>query len=151
VSQGDKTKNKIRVATYRKKGFDTMATTKKITKTDRFNTLLTFAEVQADPEMVDFINHEIELLAKKNSGERKPTAKQTEKLSHDAELRQAIVSEMEMNTLYSAADMVKALPTLASEPDLSTAKVSYLMRALVADGSVEKVVDKRHTFYRLSE
>lgn len=128
-----------------------MATTKKITKTDRFNTLLTFAEVQADPEMVDFINHEIELLAKKNSGERKPTAKQTEKLAHDADLRRAIVDEMEMNTLYSAGDLIKTLPTLSAEPGLSVAKVSYLMRDLLADKSVEKVIDKRHTFYRLSE
>lgn len=128
-----------------------MATKKNPTKRDRFETLLNIPAVAEKPELVDFINHEIELLVKKNSADRKPTAKQTAKLSHDAELRQAIVSEMEMNTLYSAADMVKALPTLASEPDLSTAKVSYLMRALVADGSVEKVVDKRHTFYRLSE
>ena len=128
-----------------------MATTKKITKTDRFNTLLTFAEVQADPAMVDFIKHEIELLAKKNSGERKPTAKQTAKLTHDAELRKAIVDEMEMGVLYSAGDLIKTLPTLSAEPDLSVAKVSYLMRDLLTDKSVEKVIDKRHTFYRLSE
>lgn len=128
-----------------------MATTKKITKTDRFNTLLTFAEVQADPAMVEFINHEIELLAKKNSAERKPSAKQTEKLTHDADLRRAIVDEMEVDTLYSAGDLVKNLPTLSAESDLSVAKVSYLMRDLVADGSVEKVVEKRHTFYRLSK
>ena len=124
---------------------------KKITKTDRFNTLLTYAEVQADPAMVDFINHEIELLAKKNSGERKPTAKQTEKLTHDAELRKAIVMEMEPNTLYSASDLIKSLPTLSAEPELSPAKVSYLMRALLADESVTKVLDKRHTFYKLTD
>lgn len=128
-----------------------MATTKKITKTDRFNTLLTFAEVQADPAMVEFINHEIELLAKKNSGERKPTAKQTAKLTHDADLRRAIVDEMEMGVLYSAGDLIKTLPTLSAEPDLSVAKVSFLMRDLLTDGSVVKVIDKRHTFYRLSE
>lgn len=128
-----------------------MSTKKNPTKSDRFNALLTIPAVSENPELVAFIKHELELLAKKNSGERKPTAKQTAKLTHDAELRTAIVSEMEMNTLYSASDLCKALPTLASEPDLSTAKVSYLMRELVADGSVDKVVDKRHTFYRLSE
>ena len=125
--------------------------TKKITKADRYNTLLTFDEVQADPAMVEFINHEIELLAKKNSGERKPTAKQTEKLAHDADLRRAIVDEMEMGVQYSAGDLIKTLPTLSAEPDLSVAKVSYLMRDLLTDKSVEKVIDKRHTFYRLSE
>ena len=125
--------------------------TKNPTKKDRFNALLAIPAVAENPELVDFINHELELLAKKNAADRKPTAKQTAKLSHDADLRAAIVSEMEMNTLYSAADMVKALPTLAAEPDLSVAKVSYLMRALVADESVVKVVDKRHTFYKLAD
>ena len=133
------------------KGFDTMATTKKITKTDRFNTLLTFAEVQADPELTAFIEHEIELLDKKNSAERKPTAKQVAKTAHDAELRSAIVNEMEMNTLYSAGDLIKTLPTLSAEPDLSVAKISYLMRDLLTDGSVVKVVEKRHTFYKLAD
>lgn len=128
-----------------------MATTKKITKADRYNTLLTFDEVQADPTMVEFIKHELELLAKKNSGERKPTAKQTEKLAHDAELRKAIVMEMEPGVLYSASDLIKSLPTLSAEEDLSPAKVSYLMRELLADGSVTKTVDKRHTFYRLAD
>lgn len=125
--------------------------TKNPTKKDRFNALLAIPAVAENSELVEFINHELELLAKKNAADRKPTAKQTAKLSHDAELRSAIVNEMEIGTLYSAADMVKALPTLAAEADLSTAKVSYLMRELVADGSVEKVVDKRHTFYKLGE
>lgn len=125
--------------------------TKNPTKKDRFNALLAIPAVAENPELVDFINHELDLLAKKNAADRKPTAKQTAKLSHDADLRAAIVNEMEMNTLYSAADMVKALPTLAAEPDLSVAKVSYLMRALVADESVVKVVDKRHTFYKLAD
>lgn len=125
--------------------------TKNPTKKDRFNALLAIPAVAENSELVEFINHELELLAKKNAADRKPTAKQTAKLSHDAELRSAIVNEMEIGTLYSAADMVKALPTLAAEADLSTAKVSYLMRELVADGSVEKVVDKRHTFYKLAD
>jgi hypothetical protein len=132
------------------KGFDTMAT-KKITKKDRFTTLLSIPAVAEDADMVAFIEHEIELLDKKNSGERKPTAKQAEKTAHDAELRSAIVNEMEMDTLYSASDLIKSLPTLSAEPDLSPAKVSYLMRALVDDGSVAKVLDKRHTFYKLAD
>ena len=128
-----------------------MATKKNPTKKDRFEALLSIPAVAENPELVDFINHELELLAKKNGAERKPTKKQTEKLSHDADLRSAIVSEMEMGTLYSASDLIKNLPTLSAEPDLSVAKVSYLMRDLVEDKSVERIVDKRHTFYRLSE
>lgn len=125
--------------------------TKKITKKDRFTALLNIEAVKNDADMVAFIEHEIELLDKKNSGERKPTAKQVAKTAHDAELRSAIVNEMEMNTLYSASDLIKSLPTLSAEADLSPAKVSYLMRDLVDDGSVVKVLDKRHTFYKLAD
>lgn len=128
-----------------------MSNKKNPTKADRFHALLDIPAVADSPELVDFINHELELLARKNSAERKPTAKQTAKLTHDAELRTAIVDEMEMGTLYSAAEMIKSLPTLAAEPDLTTAKVSSLMRALVADGSVVRVEDKRHIFYKLSD
>ena len=125
--------------------------TKNPTKKDRFTTLLSIPAVAENPDLVDFINHELELLAKKNSGERKPTAKQAEKLTHDAELRQAIVSEMEMGVIYSASDLIKNLPTLAAEPDLSVSKVSFLMRDLIADKSIEKIVEKRHTFYKLTD
>ena len=125
--------------------------TKNPTKKDRFESLLNIPAVAENLDLVAFIEHELELLAKKNGAERKPTKKQTEKLTHDAELRQAIVSEMEMGVLYSASDLIKSLPTLSAEPDLSVSKVSFLMRDLVADKSVDKVVEKRHTFYRLSE
>ena len=40
---------------------------KKMTKRDYFNTLLGIVEVKANPELVKFIDHELELLAKKNS------------------------------------------------------------------------------------
>lgn len=125
--------------------------TKNPTKKDRFNALLAIPAVAQDQALVDFINHELELLAKKNAADRKPTKKQAEKLSRDADLRAAIVNEMEMGTLYSAADLLKTLPTLAADPDLSVAKISYLMRDLVDDQSVVRTVDKRHTFYSLAE
>ena len=40
---------------------------KKMTKKDYFNELLEIAEVQDNKSMVDFINHELELLEKKNA------------------------------------------------------------------------------------
>ena len=125
--------------------------TKKITKKDRFTALLSIPAVAEDADMVAFIEHEIELLDKKNSAERKPSEKQAAKTAHDAELRSAIVNEMEMNTLYSASDLINSLPTLSEEKDLSVAKVHYLMRDLVNDNSVVKILDKRHTFYKLAD
>lgn len=44
------------------------STVKKLTKRDRFEALLKLSEVQADPAMIEFINHEIDLLARKKRG-----------------------------------------------------------------------------------
>ena len=49
--------------------------TRKPTKRMQFEALLNLADVQANSSLVDFINHEIELLDKKNSADKKPTAK----------------------------------------------------------------------------
>ena len=38
-----------------------MTTSKKLTKRDHFNTLLTLSEVKSNPVLVDFIEHELEL------------------------------------------------------------------------------------------
>lgn len=90
-------------------------------------------------------------IAKKNGAERKPTKAQTEKKNHDQELRVAIVNEMEVGAKYTADEMLKVLPTLSAESGLTTAKVNYLMRALVDDGSVVKTQEKRKTYYSLAE
>lgn len=124
-----------------------MANRKSPTKREYINRILSYAHEEDKP----FLEHELDLLDKKNASARKPTEKEIAKRNADADLRNAIVNEMEMGVKYSAAEMVKALPTLAAVPDLTAAKVSYLMRDLIADGSVEKVVEKRHTFYRLAE
>ena len=128
-----------------------MANRKTPTKRECYNALLNIPAVAGDPVLVAFINRELNLLDKKNSANRKPTAKEIAKREADADLRIAIVDEMEVGKMYSAGEMIKALPTLTAVPDLSAAKVSYLMRDLIKDGSVEKVVEKRHTFYRLAE
>lgn len=114
--------------------------TKKMTKRERFNILLTYAEVQADPEMVEFIEHEIILLEKKNSGDKKPTATQ----QANAEIKEAIVASMEPNRFYTITEMIKEIPACA---DLTNQKVAVLVRQLMEDGKVEKTVDKRKSLF----
>ena len=120
---------------------------KKMTKRDYFNRILSYAH----EEDKEFLEHELDLLDKKNAADRKPSAKLIAKRNADADLRAAIVTEMEMGVKYTAADMVKALPTLAAVEGMTAAKVSYLMRDLSADGSVVKTVEKRRTYYSLAD
>ena len=118
-------------------------TEKKITKRDRFNALLAIPQVSADAGLVEFINHEIELLDRKNSAERKPTAKQTE----NAGIKSAILGWMEANILYQSADVTKGCPTCEG---LTVQRVSALLTQLVNDGSLIRIEDKRKSYYSLA-
>ena len=116
---------------------------KKITKRERFESLLTLSQVQADPGMVEFINHELELLARKNSSEKKPTAQQ---VANEA-IKQAIVDGMERDHFYTITDIQKNVPECA---ELSNQKITALVRQLKEDGLVVKTEDKRKSYFSLA-
>lgn len=121
-------------------------TTKKITKRDRYNTLLTYPDVTKDPEMVKFIEHELELLARKNTtadGAKKLTKTQVA----NASVAEDILSYMEIDHLYAPADLIKLVPACA---EFSVPKVSAVVRPLVDDGKIVKVNDKRKVYYKLA-
>lgn len=116
---------------------------KKITKRDRFNALLNIAEVKANPDMMAFIEHELELLDKKNSAEKKPTAQQT---ANEA-IKSAIVEAMEANRLYTVTEIQKSVAECA---DLSNQRVSALLRQLKDDGVIVRTEDKRKAYFSLA-
>ena len=122
-----------------------MTTTKKITKRERFNSLLSLSEVQADPAMVEFINHEIDLLARKNASDKKPTANQ---IANDG-YKDIIFAELSANPdkLYTVTELIKTVDGLG---DLSNQRVSALLRQMIEANGVEKIVDKRKSYFRLA-
>lgn len=119
-----------------------MIKTKKPTKRENFSTLLNFAEVKANPALVEFINHEIELLDRKNSTEKKPTAQQT---ANDA-IKVAILDNMVKGTKYTITDIIKSVPECA---DLTNQRVSALIRQLKDEGKVIRTEDKRKAYFEL--
>ena len=116
---------------------------KKITKRDRFTALLNIAEVKADQGMVDFINHELELLDRKNSADKKPTAQQ---VANDG-IKSAIAEGMTPNRLYTVTEIQKEIAECA---DLSNQRVSALLRQMVLDGVVVRTEDKRKAYFSLA-
>ena len=126
------------------KGIDTMAntnTTRKPTKRDNFTALLKLSEVKADPKLVEFITHEIDLLDRKNTVDKKPTKTQQE----NEVIKTSVLSAMEANRLYSISEMLKEFPVCK---DMSNQKLSSLVRQMVLDKQVERVEDKRKAFFR---
>lgn len=122
---------------------NTNKTNKKPTKRDHFNALLNIAEVAKNEGLVEFINHEIDLLNRKNSTEKKPTAQQK---ANEA-LKQDIVECMERDRLYTISEMIKEFPCCS---DLSTPKVSAIIRLLKDEGVVIRTEDKRKAYFRLA-
>lgn len=115
---------------------------KKMTKREKFEMLKALSEVQANPMLTEFIEHELELLAKKNTSEKKPTAVQVA----NEGLKQTIMDVLNENGgLMTITDIQKSCEELA---ELSNQKVSALIRQLKDDGKVEKVEDKRKSYFK---
>lgn len=116
-----------------------MTTTKKMTKADYFKQIMANYPLTKDEQ--DFVNHELELLAKKNSSEKKPTATQ---VANDG-IKTAILNGMEEGKMYTITDLIKSIPEIA---DLTNQKVSALVRQLIPE-YIEKTEDKRKSYFRL--
>lgn len=119
---------------------------KKMTKKDYFNLLLTKEEVKTDEKLVKFIENELNLLAKKSSGEKKPTAVQLE----NEGLKTAILQYMgeNPNLLMTITDMIKNIKELG---ELTNQRVSALVRQLVADGVLNRTEVKRKAYFQLAQ
>ena len=90
---------------------------------------------------MEFITHEIELLDRKNTVDKKPTKTQQE----NEVIKSAVLSAMEANRLYSISEMLKEFPACK---DMSNQKLSSLVRQMVLDKQVERIEDKRKAFFR---
>ena len=105
-----------------------MANVQKITKAQKFAMLKASPAVAENAMLVEFIDHEMELLAKKNSAEKKPTAQQTANKG----IADAIVSAMENepNRLFTITDIIKSVPECA---ELTNQRVSAIVRAMIGE------------------
>lgn len=116
-------------------------TEKKMTKREYFNRILSYAH----DEDKDFILHELELLDKKNSAERKPTPKQVE----NAGFKGDILQWMQAGEQYAVADITKGVPSIVAA-GISANRVTAMLTQLVNDGAVVRDTDKRKSVYRLA-
>lgn len=118
----------------------------KTTKVEMFNAIKEI--VKGNAEMVEFIDHEIELVQKKNSRKSNtPTPKQKEN----------IVILDEIKTVLANAEQGLSVTEIAivlnvdRETPLSNQRVSALLKKLVDGGVAEKVYDKRVAKFSLVE
>ena len=113
-----------------------------MTKRDYFTAILTKYPLTDDEKA--FVEHELELLTKKNSADKKPTAQQ---MANDG-IKTAIADGMTPNRLYTVTELIKEIPECA---ELTNQRVSALLRQMIADGTVIKTVDKRKSYFQIVE
>ena len=119
-----------------------MANVKKLTKANKFEMLLNLEGVKDNEMLKEFIEHELELLAKKNSADKKPTAQQEANEVIKADI--LAVMSAEPNRLFTITELLKSVPSCA---DLTNQRVSALVRQML-NVSIERIEDKRKAYFK---
>lgn len=127
-----------------------MEKTTRITKAMRFEDIKALLNGQpvtygtSIEDAVDFIDHEVNLLAKKNSGEnKKPTKAQEENEGYKA----LILKFLTDKNGVTCTDILKGVPALSG---FSNQKISALMRQLRLAGKVTVEEVKGKSLFRLA-
>lgn len=102
-------------------------------------------EVENKDIMIEFLQHEMELLAKKNSsssGDRKPTKVQIENLE--------LIEQIEFTLSDNIAKTISDIQSENEElKELSNQKMSALLKKLVDSGKVTKFIEKKKTYFQI--
>ena len=118
---------------------------KKMTKREKFEMLK--ALVADNAMLVEFIDHEIELLDKKKSN---GNAKANEKMATEVELVYNALVSVGRATTASELIAETDLTALANESGVvSPQKVSAMFKKLKEQGKVESYTDKKKTYFKV--
>ena len=123
---------------------------KKLTKKDYFEMIKGICADRAD--IVDFCNHEIELLSRKNSksGATK-TQKENEIVANMLiEELAKIGKPITITDLMNTSDIVKGY-ILENGNNLTNQKISAIFKQLVESQKIVKVVDKKKSYFSIGE
>ena len=114
---------------------------KKITKAQKFEMLKAIPAVAENALLIEFIEHELSLLERKND-ERKSSAQK----DLDNAICEAIVAYLsaEPNRLFTITEINK---NVAECVDLSGQKVSSLVRSMLGK-QIERIEEKRRAYFR---
>lgn len=120
----------------------------KVTKADNFKALLNLAEVSARPDLVEFINHELALLAKKSTN-RKPSKSQATSNT---------LRDIVLNVLYSADSALTIAEIQEKDSRLkvfngenvSNQRIAAILTRLIGEGIVTKETIKKRNYYSVA-
>ena len=102
----------------------------KKTKKEMFNIIR--AGMADNAEVVAFCDHELELLAKKNSAERKPTVNQLD----NAKIKKIIVDGMESGKGYTVTEIIKTILVGTEWHELTCSRCTAIVTQLTVSFSL---------------
>ncbi len=128
----------------------------RLTKRDFFNAILSKVDMDATydiskgdatikvsgADVAGFLNHELELLDRKNTVDKKPTATQVANEGIKADIKAFL--DAHKGEKFTVSALMKSVPAIA---DASNQKVSSLVRQMVLDGQADRIEDKRKAYF----
>ena len=134
----------------------TTTSTVRLTKRDFFNAILSKVDMDATydiskgdatvkvsgADVAGFLNHELELLDRKNTVDKKPTATQVANEGIKADIKAFL--DAHRGEKFTVSALMKSVPAIA---DASNQKVSSLVRQMVLDGQADRIEDKRKAYF----
>lgn len=128
----------------------------RLTKRDFFNAILSKVDMDAiydiskgdatvkvsGADVAGFLNHELELLDRKNTVDKKPTATQVANEGIKADIKAFL--DTHKGEKFTVSALMKSVPAIA---DASNQKVSSLVRQMVLDGQADRIEDKRKAYF----
>ena len=130
--------------------------TVRLTKRDYFTAILSKVDMDATydiskgdatvkvsgADVAGFLNHELELLDRKNTVDKKPTATQVANEGIKADIKAFL--DAHKGEKFTVSALMKSVPAIA---EASNQKVSSLVRQMVLDGQADRIEDKRKAYF----
>lgn len=128
-------------------------TTNRVTKAMRYTDLKALLNGETPTygttveQAIEFIDKEMGLLARKNSGDKKPTKTQQENEKYKVLIMEFLANKPDDKQGYTCTEIIKAVPELN---EFSTQKVAPLMRQLENADKVAREEVKGKTLFHLA-
>ena len=115
----------------------------KMTKREMFTALRKMAMEANRADLVAGIDHELELLARKNSAERKPTVNQLD----NKKIRKIVLEGIGANS-YTVTEIIKNVLANTEWADLTCSRMTAIATQMVGNGDLIREVVKRKAYYK---
>lgn len=125
----------------------------KVTKKMRFEEMKGIMVELGKTELVEFIDHEIELIDRKAMNRKTGNDKKSQENSAIAEI---ILEELARIGKTTITDLMKKSQTLTNYvtedgKTLSNQKITAVLKPYIADGTVVRTMEKKSTFFQVAQ